>query len=131
MKSEPPPGPPPGPLPEKFRRPPAVEPRLVDVTLPDETARGGVALLLVFAPAMSLNRLVVPRVAPILELLVGVPVLPDPLNAVALPPADDEPELLVLEPEAELEPLAELEGGVEPPELPLEPPDEPPPENVR
>jgi hypothetical protein len=123
MKSE---LPPPEPPREGVRRLAPVEPRLVEVRLDDDEARGAAVLALVLEPAMSLNRLVVPRVAPMLEapleLLELLEVL-DPLNAEAVPDDDDELEV----------PVLELESPPELPELaePPEPPPEPPPEKDR
>lgn len=117
MKSELPPPPPR----EGVRRLAPVEPRLVEVRPEDEEVRGAVVPALVLAPAMSLNRLVVPRVAPMLEAPPVLPELLDPLNAEAVLDDDDELEVPVLE----LEPPPELP---EPPE-PDEPPPEPPPKD--
>ena len=71
-----------------------MEPRLLDV---DVVARAGAALPLVVAPAISLNRFVVPRVAPMLE----VPEELVPLDDDVLPA--DELEVSVEELELELE----------------------------
>jgi hypothetical protein len=100
------------------------------VTPDDVGVRGGDALPLVVPPDMLLNRLVVPRVAPMLELLPeaeepgepgvlpDVPELAEPPNAEAPPLDDEELELSLLDPEPEF-PLVLTE-----PELP-------PPENIR
>jgi hypothetical protein len=76
-----------------------VEPRLLEV---DVVARAGAALPLVVAPAMSLKRLVVPRVAPMLD----VPEELDRLDVEGL--LEEEFEVLVEELELVVTVLEEL-----------------------
>jgi hypothetical protein len=75
--------------PEGGRKPDAVEPRLLDTTLVLVVARAPTSLALAPEPDMSLKRLVVPRVAPIL----------DGAELVAAAGVDDAVEVSVLVPE--------------------------------
>jgi hypothetical protein len=101
-----------------------VEPRSAEGVLLELVARAGAAPPLVEAPDISLNRLVVPRVAPMLELppellallpeLLDPPPVPDPPNAEAPPVEDDDPVPLLPEPLL----VTEVVGADEPPPPP-------------
>ena len=111
LEPPPPPPPPPEPL-EGLSRLLAVEPRLEPLAAPaEEEPRCPDALALVEEPDISLKRLVLPRVAPILEVVpdpAGVPdPPPDPVKD-ELPPDEEGFELLELEEELLLEGAGEL-----------------------